>query len=211
MDKTNNIDREYLQKMGSKIKQFRKMRGLTQDELAHAAGFKDRSSISQIESGISDISRDRFIKIADALSVDYSALLFDNNGNAHNIIIEAVSVPVLENITPVSSDASGAVDIPRKMAASGEHFAYIMRGDSMSPFIAVGDLLICKRQAAVKNGDIVVISVNGEIATVKRYQTERNLIMLYSDNPAFKPLMFTTSDNVNISIIGRVVEIRRQL
>ena len=65
MDK---IDREYLQKMGAKIKQFRKMRGLTQEELAHAAGYKDRSAISQIEAGISDISRDRFIKIAAVIS-----------------------------------------------------------------------------------------------------------------------------------------------
>jgi len=79
----------------------------------------------------------------------------------------------------------------------------------MAPFIIPGDILICRRQVSVNNGDLAVISVNGEIASVRRYQKERNLIMLYSDNLNCKPFMFTTSDNVNLSIIGRVAEIRR--
>lgn len=206
MDK---IDREYLSKMGAKIKYYRKLRGLTQDELAHACGYSNRSMVAQIEKGNTDISRERFIKIADALSVDYAVLLFDNNGNEQQITIEAVSVPVLDNITPVSSDQVGSVDISNKLASSGDFFAYTMTGDSMAPFIIPGDILICRRQVSVNNGDLAVISVNGEIASVKRYQKERNLIMLYSDNPNYKPFMFTTSDNVNLSIIGRVAELRR--
>lgn len=206
MDK---IDREYLSKMGAKIKYYRKLRGLTQDELAHACGYSNRSMVAQIEKGNTDISRERFIKIADALSVDYAVLLFDDNGNEQQITIEAVSVPVLDNITPVSSDQVGSVDISNKLASSGDFFAYTMTGDSMTPFIMPGDILICRRQVSVNNGDLAVISVNGEIASVKRYQKERNLIMLYSDNPNYKPFMFTTSDNVNLSIIGRVAEIRR--
>lgn len=208
MDK---IDREYLSKMGAKIKYYRKLRGLTQDELAHACGYSNRSMVAQIEKGNTDISRERFIKIADALSVDYAVLLFDDNGNQQQITIEAVSVPVLDNITPVSSDQVGSVDISNKLAASGDFFAYTMTGDSMTPFIIPGDILICRRQVSVNNGDLAVISVNGEIASVKRYQKERNLIMLYSDNPNYKPFMFTTSDNVNLSIIGRVAELRRSV
>lgn len=206
MDK---IDREYLTKMGAKIKYYRKLRGLTQDELAHACGYSNRSMVAQIEKGNTDISRERFIKIADALSVDYAVLLFDDNGNEQQITIEAVSVPVLDNITPVSSDQVGSVDISNKLASSGDFFAYTMTGDSMTPFIMPGDILICRRQVSVNNGDLAVISVNGEVASVKRYQKERNLIMLYSDNPNYKPFMFTTSDNVNLSIIGRVAELRR--
>lgn len=205
----DNIDREYLSKMGAKIKYYRKLRGLTQDELAHACGYSNRSMVAQIEKGHTDISRERFIKIADALSVDYAVLLFDDNGNQQQITIEAVSVPVLDNITPVSSDQVGSVDISNKLASSGDFFAYTMTGDSMTPFIMPGDILICRRQVSVNNGDLAVISVNGEIASVKRYQKERNLIMLYSDNPNYKPFMFTTSDNVNLSIIGRVAELRR--
>lgn len=204
MDKS---DHEYLAKLGSKIKYYRKMRGLTQRELSAAVGYRDHSMIAQIEKGNSDISRERFIKIADALNVGVDVLLFDANGE--KVLIEAVSVPVLDNITPVSSDQVGSVDISNKLAASGDFFAYTMTGDSMAPFIIPGDILICRRQVSVNNGDLAVISVNGEIASVKRYQKERNLIMLYSDNPNYKPFMFTTSDNVNLSIIGRVAELRR--
>lgn len=119
----DNIDREYLSKMGAKIKYYRKLRGLTQDELAHACGYSNRSMVAQIEKGHTDISRERFIKIADALSVDYAVLLFDDNGNQQQITIEAVSVPVLDNITPVSSDQVGSVDISNKLASSGDFFA----------------------------------------------------------------------------------------
>lgn len=204
MDKN---DHEYLAKLGAKIKYYRKMRGLTQRELSAAVGYRDHSMIAQIEKGNSDISRERFIKIADALNVGVDVLLFDANGE--KVLIEAVSVPVLDNITPVSSDQVGSVDISNKLASLGDFFAYTMTGDSMTPFIMPGDILICRRQVSVNNGDLAVISVNGEIASVKRYQKERNLIMLYSDNPNYKPFMFTTSDNVNLSIIGRVAELRR--
>lgn len=206
----NKNDHEYLAKLGAKIKHYRKMRGLTQGDLAAAVGYRDHSMIAQIEKGNSDISRERFIKIADALNIGVDVLLFDHTGE-NKYLVESVSVPVLCNITPLSSEQSGAVEIPRKMAGTGDFFAVTMSGDSMSPFVLPGDLLICKKQPFADNGDIVVISVNGEMATIKRYQTERNLIMLYSDNPAVKPFMFTTSDNVNISIVGRVVEIRRTL
>ena len=92
MDK---LDADYLYKMGQKIKKYRKMRGLTQGELAKAADFKDRSSIAQIENGINDISRDRFMKIANALNVDVSVLLFDQDIKEDHIIVECESVPVL--------------------------------------------------------------------------------------------------------------------
>lgn len=206
----NKNDQDYLVRLGAKIKYYRKLRGLTQRDLSAAVGYRDHSMIAQIEKGNTDISRERFIKIADALNVGVDVLLFDDSGN-NGVLVESVSVPVLCNITPLASEQSGAVEIPRKLAGTGDFFAITMTGDSMAPYILPGDCLICKKQPFANNGDLVVISVNGEIATIKRYQTERNLIMLYSDNPQYKPFMFTTSDNVNVSIVGRVVEIRRTL
>ena len=152
MDK---LDADYLYKMGQKIKKYRKMRGLTQGELAKAADFKDRSSIAQIENGINDISRDRFIKIANALNVDVSVLLFDQDVKKDHIIVECESVPVLSEITPTTSETVGTVELPSNI--DGDYIGYIMDDDSMDPYIQINDILIIKKQpyAALVVGSIL--------------------------------------------------------
>lgn len=47
-----------------------------------------------------------------------------------------------------------------------------------------GDLLIVDRKKPIRNGKIVIASINGEL-TVKRLMTEKNKILLYPENPDF--------------------------
>lgn len=60
---------------GEKIRYLREKKGITQDELAKAAGYKDRSSIAKIESGGSDPSQRMLLKIANVLEVSPAELL----------------------------------------------------------------------------------------------------------------------------------------
>ncbi|MBR3019597.1 MAG: helix-turn-helix transcriptional regulator [Clostridia bacterium] len=62
---------------GEKIKYLREKKGITQDDLAKAAGYKDRSSIAKIESGGSDPSQRMLLKIATVLEVSPAELLED--------------------------------------------------------------------------------------------------------------------------------------
>ena len=50
-----------------RIRYLRKEMGMTQDELAQKLGYKDRTTITRIESGQTDISQKKIIAIADAL------------------------------------------------------------------------------------------------------------------------------------------------
>lgn len=47
-----------------------------------------------------------------------------------------------------------------------------------------GDLLVVDRKKPIRNGKIIIASVNGEL-TVKRLMTEKNKIFLYPENPDF--------------------------
>ena len=55
--------------VGERIKEIRELKGMSQDELAHKMGYKDRSSISKIEKDNDDnISLSTVQKAADALN-----------------------------------------------------------------------------------------------------------------------------------------------
>lgn len=204
MDK---LDNDYLRSMGARIKKYRKLIGMTQGELAAAAGYKDHSAIAQIEKGMNDISRDRFVKIAGALGVDVAVLLFDQNEQAHDVIIECFSVPVLSDITPVTSETIGSVEIPK--TSEGEFFGFRMVDDAMDPFILPGDLLIIKRQPFAVPDDLVLVSVNGEAAVVRRFQREKKTILLIADNARVRPQIFPPDGSDSLSVLGVVSELRR--
>ena len=54
------------QEIGKRVKELRKKRGLTQEQLAHLCGFKNKSSITHIENG-RNIPQSRLEKVAEIL------------------------------------------------------------------------------------------------------------------------------------------------
>ena len=101
-------------------------------------------------------------------------------------------------------------EISKEDAAKGEHFGLVIKGDSMEPRFAEGDVVIVRKQETVENGEIAVVLVNGDDATVKKFYRSDNGIKLVSTNPTYDPF-FYTPDEVNslpVQVIGRVVELR---
>ena len=96
--------------------------------------------------------------------------------------------------------------IPVKGGEDEELFALRVRGDSMKDAgILHGDVVIVRRQPEAADGDIVVALVEEE-ATVKRLRKKGGTVGLYPENPDFSPIF-----HPEISIIGKVVEVRRVL
>lgn len=54
-------------RVGERIKSRRKALGMTQTELANRLGYKDKSAISKIESGVVDVTRDKVVEFAKVL------------------------------------------------------------------------------------------------------------------------------------------------
>lgn len=60
-----------------RIKSRREELGLSQEELAHRVGYKDRSSIAKIESGVNDITQSKIAIFAKALETTTLWLMGD--------------------------------------------------------------------------------------------------------------------------------------
>lgn len=69
---------EVLRVFGNKVKELRKEKGLTQEQLGKLVGYKGKEAISKIECGKIDISQPRVNAIAKALDVSPTVFfLFD--------------------------------------------------------------------------------------------------------------------------------------
>lgn len=65
----------YLEDLGDKIRERRKRLGISQQELAEAAGYTSKVAISRIESGQLNLTMDKLVAIAKCLDVPVSELL----------------------------------------------------------------------------------------------------------------------------------------
>lgn len=89
-----------------------------------------------------------------------------------------------------------------------EYFALKVKGDSMNAIrICDGDTIIVRKQPIVENGEIAVILVNNENATVKKFYRHKNQVTLVpqSTNPVHQP-QFYDLEKTAVSIIGKVVK-----
>ena len=94
-----------------------------------------------------------------------------------------------------------------------EYFALIVRGDSMNAIgICDGYRVLVRRQDEVENGQVAVVMVGDEDATVKRvYATGTTVtLMPQSTNPAHQPQIYDPA-KTPVRIIGRVVRVEHDL
>lgn len=101
-------------------------------------------------------------------------------------------------------------EIPQEWAAQGDYFALRVRGDSMQPRMYEGDVVIVQKQSDVESGDLAIVLVNGEDATVKKVMKNPQGITLVPFNPTYQPMVYSCKDilQLPVTIMGKVVELR---
>ena len=101
-------------------------------------------------------------------------------------------------------------EISETMARQGEFFALRIQGDSMQPKFSEGDVVIVRKQETVDNGDIAIIMVNGDEATIKKIQRFDGGINLIPTNPAYNIITYTNKEIIDLPVkcLGKVVELR---
>lgn len=204
---------EYLQKLGAKIKEYRQIRGLSQSELASMVGYTSRSAINRIETGASDISRDKFALLAQALDISPVELM-DVDGAIKNNAT-ATSIPVYDVIidgipVELNKPISSYEDIPQRLTAYADYFAYRIQDKTMEPMICLEDILIVESKNTAVDGDLVLVSIDSEKAQCKKYNYLNNCHMFISYNGSIPPIVIPDSASDRFNIIGRVVELRRK-
>lgn len=81
----------------------------------------------------------------------------------------------------------GQEEITKKLAATGDYFALRIKGDSMSPDIHDGDIVVVRQQDDAENGDIVIAIINGSDGVCKEFRVNQAFIDLLPDNKKCPP------------------------
>lgn len=200
-----------------RLKELRETMGLSQYSFADAFGIS-QSTIGNWEAGKREPNFDTMQRLADFFGVSVDYLLGRESAPDE---IPAPSrpgskwIPVLGRVaagTPIEAveDILDYEEIDAKTAASGEYFALKIKGQSMEPRIKDGDVVIVRQQSVCDSGDLAVVLVNGDEATVKRIKKRPEGIMLIPSNPAYEPMFYSNEDieKLPVTIIGKVIELR---
>ncbi len=197
-----------------RLKTLRIQRKMTQSELAKKI-YISQPAYSKYEVGTASPNPETLSKIADALDVSVDYLLGSDSQPARPGYIR---IPVLGRVAAgIPIDAIEEVidweDISAEAAGDGEYFGLQIKGHSMEPKISDGDVVIVRRQPDVDSGDIAVVLVNGDDATVKRIKKSPQGVTLIPSNPAYEPMYYSNKEieSLPVQILGRVVELRAKL
>jgi len=197
------------------LKIVRRANKLTQEKVAELLGV-ERSTYTRYETGAIQPDNDKLKKLASIYNVTVDFLL---GVDGKTIAEKRMAIPLLGAVpagTPIEAieDVEEYIDIYPRFVKHGELFALRVQGDSMEPDLRTGDIAIIEKQDYIDNGDIAVVRVNGDDdVTLKRVKINTRGLMLIPSNPAYDPVFFD-SDQVSslpVTIIGKVIEIRRRL
>jgi repressor LexA len=90
------------------------------------------------------------------------------------------------------------VDVPASMLGRGESFGLRIKGESMrDDGILPGDIIIVRKQASARTGQLVVALLNGE-ATIKQFYRKDAFIELRPANSTMEPIVVSPTDHLKI-------------
>ena len=202
-----------LNNLGAKLHDLRKQNNMTLEEVGNAVGV-GKSTVRKWETGeIANMRRDKISKLAEALHTTPAYLM----GWDESLSVAAVRIPVLGKVAagiPITA-VENIIDyeeIPSSMAETGEYVALQIKGSSMEPRMFEGDVVIVKVQPTVDSGEVAVVIINGNEATVKKVQLRPDGIVLQPFNSAYDPMFYTNEDieSIPVRIFGKVVECRQK-
>lgn len=202
---------------------LRKQCGLSQKDLADKTGLT-RSAIGMYETGKREPDFETLEVFADFFNVNMDTLLgksdIATSRQINALLPEAIPldlakghrIPILGRISaglPLYAEEHIEGYTITDLNGGAEYFGLRVRGDSMNAIgINDGYIIIVRRQEEVEQGEIAVVLVDEEDATVKRFYCSDTTVTLMpqSTNPEHKPQMYDLSKTV-IRVLGKVVKV----
>ena len=194
---------------------------LTQHALAEKINVS-RSYIGDIESGRTYPTFIVLKAIAEACDVPLVYLTEEDEAVEDGSVFEAAkesdpplaAIPILGVIQagePIMAyqNVIGYEYLPYDIVKSDRYFGLKVIGDSMNNSrIHDGDIVLVRSQEEVENGEIAVVLVNGENATIKKFFKTDAMITLMPDssNKEHYPKFFDITKN-EVRILGKVIKV----
>ena len=202
--------------MAKNIRRLMDEKGVSRRELCNLLGFK-YSTVTDWLNAEKYPRIDKIEMMANFFGVNKADLV--EPFNEHPATNSYVHIPVLGAIPAgIPSEAIESVldyeDIPADMAKHGSFYGLIARGHSMEPTINDGDVVIIRQQPTVESGEIAVVKLNGNEATLKEVKiTDEGIFIIGHNRSAFEPMFLTheKAKSLPLRILGKAVELRRTL
>jgi transcriptional regulator with XRE-family HTH domain len=163
---------------GTKLKELRKEKGLTQSELAVKSGL-NRGHIAQIETDMIKVANlDTYQKLAAGLDMQIDDFLKRIGENPDKIsenpeqILERLRLATPMSVSVYTdfpfhagrvAEPHDTIYVARARAARKGVEAYIVHGNCLSPSIEDGDYIVIDRERQIDIGDIVACLYQGEL------------------------------------------------
>ena len=179
-----------------------KARGISVYQISKATGIS-ASTFSDWKSGRSTPKADKMARIADFFGVSLDELLGTENGqrNAeasyrnHRAKKMIPVIGVIRAGTPIVTDETLLGREFADVDDTEEYFFLQVCGDSMKNCgIVEGTYVLFHKQQYAENGDIVACLVDGESATVQRFEKKNHQIILSPENDDYAPIVLRPDD-----------------
>lgn len=181
---------------------------------------EDPTYFNKVAAGRRTISSERLDIIAKALHTTIEYITGESDDpEPQNLVRYYDKVPVLSEVAggiPIQAmdifdpqDPDSWEEVEKNAKRGGEYFGLKIHGNSMYPRIMDGDIVIVRKQETVDDGQVAIVTVNGENGTCKKIKYRPDGVMLISTNPEVEPLFFTHKQvlDLPVRIIGRVVKV----
>jgi repressor LexA len=178
-------------------------------EIGDAVGL---SSPSTVHSHLSSLAEAGFIR-RDPTKPRAIEVVDDDDGAIPISRAAVRDVPLVGHIAAGSpilaeEDIEEVYPLPTELVGTDPVFMLRIRGDSMKDVgIYDRDYVVVQKQSTARNGDIVAALVDGEEATVKRFERTDTGVVLHPENDAYEPMVFTK----DVEVLGVVVAVLRRL
>ena len=208
-------------RLSDNIRRFRRLRDLSQEDIAKKLGYKSFTTIQKWETGMAEPPVGKLYELADILRVNIMELLGEESDNnitdmpisTYKFVPASVSAGALTNIDSINYMPS--VIIPDCMMGryAGNRNIILMHvnGESMNNVIQNGAVIAVLTNvdlSDIHDGDIVVIK-NGGDYTVKRFYNDSPhqefVFRPDSNNMAFRDIVFSYENTDDLYLIGKVV------
>ena len=180
---------------------------LTLDDISERTGVSI-STIKDIFRGATYAPRlDTVQAIEEALELTSNKSVFDTYPNIRPVTRRRI--PMLGEIAcgkPIyaNEDRESYVEVGTDLNVD---FCLTARGDSMvGARIRSGDIVFCKAQDMVNNGEIAAVIIGDEVS-LKRvyYYPESQKLVLQAENPKYEPFVYLNEELNQIRILGKAV------
>lgn len=203
--------------MGERIKQLRKQKGLTQEELGEFIGVKKAAIMKYEKGNVKNIKRDSIEILSKLFNVSPSYLMCLEESNISDKKSSTKYIPLFDNTLHGNDYFSeenhiGNIEVNNSLFDNNKnYFCLKVNDDTMFPVFIKDDIVIIEKQHFFEIGDIVVFIMGKDKILIRKVLKNKKDIIFEPFNKKYEPIIFKhdKTENISIKILGIVKQLTR--